>query len=129
MIRTAYASNQHDQIFYGSERKIFQLRHSSHVFTALRIGFRQAQRLAHGFQALGQPGIRLKHVKIGVGLRREEQFEGHGSVDFVVGELGEATARLHTSCSGLAQALLDGGQDRLVFEQSHYARGNFRAGF
>jgi antitoxin PrlF len=52
-----------------------------------RIGFQQAQCLTHGLQALGQPGIRLKRIEIRIRLIREKQFEGHGSVDFVVGEL------------------------------------------
>ena len=58
------------------------------------IGFQQTQGLAHRFQAFGQTGIRLKRVEIGVRPRREKQFEAHGSVDLVVGKLGETPARV-----------------------------------
>lgn len=93
------------------------------------IGFQQGQGFSHGLEPLRQTGIRLQRVEIRVRLVRKKQFEGHGSVDFVVGELGEAATRFDTAYGGLAQALLDGSQSRLVVEQPLLTCRYFRVGF
>lgn len=93
------------------------------------IGLQQTQGLSHRLESLRQPGICLQCGEVGIRLVREKQFEGHGSVDFVVGKFGEAAARFHAALSGLAQALLDGGQRGLVVEQPLLAGGDFRVGF
>jgi hypothetical protein len=66
------------------------------------IGFQQSQCLSHSLEPLRQTGIGLQRVEVGIRLIREKQFEGHGSVDFVVGELGEAAARFNAALTGLA---------------------------